>query len=70
MYHTREIQIHTEFLSENMKILRDVKCSWEDNIKLDLKKRGQGCRMDSCGVGSCEHVNERSCSTRGGEILD
>jgi hypothetical protein len=44
---------------------------WEDSIKMCLKNRVWGCRMDSSGsvVGCCERGNEPSGYIKSGELL-
>jgi hypothetical protein len=49
---------------------------WKDNIKMDLRKLGLDCGLDSSGsgqgpvAGSCEHSNEPSGFVKGKEFLD
>jgi hypothetical protein len=70
----------TKFRSENMKVrdhLGSYRCSWEDNIKMDLKRnKWRGYGLDSCdsGLGSvAAHVYtvmNLGVSINGGVFLD
>jgi len=49
---------------------------WEDNIKMDLREVGGGCRLDGVGsglgqmAGTYEYVDELTGSIKCGEFLD
>jgi len=69
--------MHTLLRLENMKGRDHSENQGEDNIGLDLRETGWiSCGPDSCDsgygplAGPCEHGNEPTDSTKGGEFLD
>jgi hypothetical protein len=59
---------------DRKRLLGKPMCSWEDNIKMDLKEVGWGNGLNPSGSGqvasSCEYSNEPSSCIKLGELLD
>jgi hypothetical protein len=62
---------------ERKRLLERFSDRWENNIRMDLKgNRVENCGLDVSGSGqgpmegSCEHLNERPGSIKGGKFLD
>jgi hypothetical protein len=61
---------------EGKRPLGRPRCTWEDNISMDLQEVGWEYGMDSAGsgyrhvAGTCECGNEPSGSIKSGELLD